>query len=78
MCACVRVQEVVVAVEETLMLHYLCDYVYKVVQKFGDFFRDCHVLGTPEQEERLMLCLATLNAVKAAFSLIGITPVNRL
>lgn len=71
-------QEVVEEVAGDLLPHRICEYVFKVVSKFSEFFRDCRVIGSPEQEERLVLCLATQAAVQASFSLLGITPVNRL
>jgi len=74
----VRLQEVVLEVEQDLLPSRVCEFLYKVSVKFSEFNRDCRVIGSPEQDERVLLCLATLNTIRTAFALVGIQPVDRL
>ncbi len=71
-------QEVLEGFQGDLMSNRLCEYVYRVAVKFAEFFRDCRVIGSPEQSSRVLLCMATQTALKVAFELLGIEPVNRL
>ena len=56
----------------------LCDLLYAISVRFSDFVTNCRVLGSPEQESRLAICVATRNIMKCLFELLGITPVDQI
>lgn len=56
----------------------LTDYLYELSEKFNAFYVECKVIGTPEEDSRLMLVEATAAVMKQCFSLLGITPVYKL
>ena len=60
------------------MPHRLCEYAYHVATKFSDFFRDCKVVGSPEQNSRLLLVMVTKDALATSLRLLGITPIDRV
>ncbi len=74
----VRFHEAVEAVARELLPNRLCDYLYGLAQKFNAFFRDCHVQGTPEQNERLLLCEEVSKTMERGLKLLGIGTIDRM
>ena len=56
----------------TLLPNYLCDYLYELCGQFTKFYSACKVLGTPEQNQRLLLLSALEKVLRKGYSLIGI------
>ncbi|KAK3262740.1 hypothetical protein CYMTET_28419 [Cymbomonas tetramitiformis] len=56
----------------------LCDYLYDVSGKFNEFYGECKVIGSEEEESRLMLCEATAMIMRQCFQILGITPLMRI
>ena len=77
-----RWQEMIVEVQQGLLPHRLCEYVYQLAGKFSDFFRDCQVVGDHVEKEvsasRLRLCKATLDTMKTGMKLLGIEPLEKM
>jgi arginyl-tRNA synthetase len=71
-------QEVLEEILDDLLLHHLTDYMYRVTNRFSDFFRDCRVVGAPECASRLLLCDVARQVLRTCFSLLSIAPVERL
>ncbi|PIS02629.1 MAG: arginine--tRNA ligase, partial [Chlamydiae bacterium CG10_big_fil_rev_8_21_14_0_10_42_34] len=46
-------------VARDLLPNRLTDYLYELAEKFNAFFRDCRVVGSPEEASRLILCELT-------------------
>lgn len=65
------------AVEE-LAVHRLCDLLYEVSVKYSEFYNNCRVLGAEEQSSRLLLCISTKAMMKQLFTLLGITPLEKI
>lgn len=63
---------------EDLYPYHVCEYVYKLAIAASDFVTQCKVLGSPEMNSRLLLCLATTIAMKQSFDLLGIRHVKRI
>lgn len=61
-----------------LPLHRLTDYLYELSEKFNAFYVDCKVLGSDQEDSRLMLCEATAVVMRQTFHLLGITPLYRI
>ena len=45
---------------------------------FNQFYTECQVVGTPEEDSRLLLCEATAVVMRQCFALLGITPLYRI
>jgi arginyl-tRNA synthetase len=52
--------------------HRLTVYVHELAQDFSAFYRDCKVVGTPEQGFRLALSLQTQRVIARALDLLGV------
>lgn len=63
---------------ETLLPNRISEYLYQLADKFNAFFRDCQVVGSPEEKERLLLCEATQKTLEQGLKLLGLTPVERM
>ena len=50
----------------------LCDYVYELCGKVSSFVRECKVLGSPEQNSRVLLVTASILTIKQTLALLGI------
>ena len=42
------------------------------------FYKECHVIGTPEQDQRLLLLFALEKTLRKGYSLLGIGYLERL
>lgn len=63
---------------DELMPNRLCEYLYELSDAFNGFYTDCAVLGSEEEASRLLLCEATAMVKRQCFSLLGITPLERI
>ncbi len=61
-----------------LMPNRLTDYLYELSEAFTGFYTECKVLGSEEEDSRLLLCEATARVMRACFGLLGITPLYRI
>ncbi|CAH9131257.1 unnamed protein product [Cuscuta epithymum] len=61
-----------------LQPNILCEYLYKLSEDFTRFYNNCQVLGSAQEESRLLLCEATSVVMRKCFHLLGITPVYKL
>lgn len=44
-----RQQEVVSGIQDDVMPHHLCEYLFKLANQFSDFYSNCRVVGDPKQ-----------------------------
>ncbi len=70
--------EVLQQTEKELVPSYLCEYLYRLAEKFHLFFHNCRVEGVPEQASRLLLCEAVARVLETSFSLLGLKPLERM
>ncbi|PRP72988.1 arginyl-tRNA synthetase [Planoprotostelium fungivorum] len=68
-----RFPEQMLNLERTLTPQYLCEYLYDVATKFHSFYGACRIVGEPQQESRLQLCVATEAVILTGFHLLGFT-----
>lgn len=61
-----------------LSVHRICTFLYETAIKFSDFYQRCKVLQSPEQQNRLIICAITLKAMKRAFDLLSIEPLEKI
>lgn len=73
-----RFQEALNLVADDLLPNRLTDYLYELSEKFNAFFRDCRVEGSPQQNERLLLCKATARVLKQGLNILGVQTVDRM
>ncbi|KAL6784922.1 TSR1 [Auxenochlorella protothecoides x Auxenochlorella symbiontica] len=69
------------AVEEMLTDLYpnrLTSYLYDLSGVFNQYYTECQVIGTEEEDSRLLLCEATAVVMRQCFHLLGITPLYRI
>ncbi|PWA60475.1 Aminoacyl-tRNA synthetase, class 1a, anticodon-binding [Artemisia annua] len=67
--------EVVEEACTNLLPNVLCEYLLKLISLFKNFV---HVVGSPEESSRLLLCEATVVVMRKCFHLLGITPVYKI
>ncbi len=73
-----RFGEVLEMMSRDLLPNRLTDYLYILAEKFNAFFRDCKVIGSDEQNERLLLCEITADVLKKGFDILGLKPLPRM
>lgn len=70
--------EVLDAFTEELLPHKLCTLIYNIASYVGEFYENCKVIGTPEQDSRLMLIATSLKIMKCILNLLGIEPLSKI
>lgn len=73
-----RFHEALEQVANDLLPNRLTDYLYTLAEKFNAFFRDCRVEGSPQQNQRLLLCEATAHVLKQGLNILGVSTVERM
>ena len=76
--AVLKFSDVVERVADLLLPHLICEFLYDLAEKFNDFYRDCHVVGDPLQNQRLVICEGVAVTMKKAMYLLGITPIDKI
>lgn len=56
----------------------LTDYLYDLSGIFNQFYAECQVVGSEQEESRLLLVEATAVIIRQCFALLGITPLYRI
>ena len=70
--------EVMETVIEDLFPNRLCALVYNISVYVGEFYENCKVIGSPEQDSRLLLIMASLKMMKCILNLLGIDPLSKI
>lgn len=65
-------------VSDDLLPNRLTDYLYSLAEKFNAFFRDCRVEGSPQQNERLLLCETVARVLKQGMKILGLPVVDKM
>ena len=73
-----KFHEVVEHTLTTLLPSALCDYLYGLCNDFTKFYQHCKVIGSPEQDQRLLLIRALEKALRKGYSLLGIGFLEKL
>lgn len=73
-----RFNDALEIVADELLPNRLTDYLYALAEKFGAFFRDCRVEGTPQQNSRLLLAEATARVLKQGLDILGVPTVDKM
>jgi len=70
--------EVVERVADFLLPHLICEFLYDTAERFNEFYRECHVVGDPLQNQRLVICEGVAAVMKKGMFLLGITPLDKI
>jgi arginyl-tRNA synthetase len=73
-----RFSEVLEMMEKDLLPNRLTDYLYTLAEKFNAFFRDCHVIASDKEPQRLLLCDLTSKILKKGFDILGLKTMERM
>ncbi len=75
-----KLDEVIVEVEEELLPNRLCSYLFEVSQVFNRFYEQLPILKAESQYKncRLALCLLTAETLKLGMNLLGIPTLERM
>jgi len=63
---------------QSLMPNRLTEYLYDLTETFNQFYGECKVVGSENEESRLLLVEATARVMRQCFRLLGIVPLYRL
>ncbi|KAA0003197.1 MAG: arginine--tRNA ligase [Thermoplasmata archaeon] len=64
--------------EEEFNPAFLAEYAHKLASSFNAFYRDCQVVGSEKERERLALVRATQQTLKNALTLLGIEALEEM
>ncbi len=70
--------EAIVLFEKELLPNRLTDYLYRLAEKFHEFFHQCRVEGSPRQNSRLLLCEAVAQVLAKGMELLGLKPLEQM
>jgi arginyl-tRNA synthetase len=73
-----RFGEALQVVEQELLPHRLCDYLYQLAEYFNAFFRDCRVEGADEANSRILLCELTARVLEKGLFILGLKTLDRM
>lgn len=74
----VKFPEAIEDMLEELMPNRITEYLYSLSEVFTSFYTECKVLGSEQEQSRLLLVEATARVMRQCFSLLGITPLYRI
>lgn len=77
--------EVIERINENLMFHILCTYLYDLTNSFSIFHKKCRCLKYNENKEivhidynRLLICIATKHILENCFGILGINKLEKM
>jgi arginyl-tRNA synthetase len=59
-------------------MNRVCDLIYDISCKIGEFYSNNKVLGSEEEKSRILLLEATRRIMKTCFDLIGMKYIERI
>lgn len=77
-CHILRFSDMIELIPVELMPHRICNYVYDLCVKTNAFYRDCRVLGSAEENSRVMLLAAGEKVMRKCFELLGLAPLDMI
>lgn len=57
---------------DSLLPHYLCEYIYKLTNKFNGFYKQCKIIGSSNEQTRIKLVLVAFVIYSEYFKIMGI------
>lgn len=76
--ALLRLPEQIDMAMTDLMLNRLTDQLYEISVKVGEFYQQSKVIGSAEQNSRILLLEATRKTMKLLFDILGMRTIDRI
>jgi len=76
--AILRFQEVIEETTVTLLPNTLCEYAYSLCIQFTKFYQNCKVIGSPEQDSRILQLSALEGILRKSYELLGLGYLERI
>ena len=70
-----RFNDVIDDLLKDLAINLLCEYVFGIAVKFGEFYESCKIVGN---NSRLLITELSRRFMKTAFDLLGLTPIEKI
>jgi len=61
-----------------LQLNRICDLVYEIAEKIGEFWANSKVIGTEEEISRILLLESTRMVMEVSFHLLGMKTIDKI
>lgn len=61
-----------------LQINRVCDLVYEIAVKIADFYNTSKVVGTPEEQSRILLMEATKKVMAKSFEILGMQTIDKI
>lgn len=61
-----------------LQINRICDLIYEIAVKIGDFYNESKVIGSDEEESRVLLLEATRKVMSKTFELLGMKTITKI
>ncbi len=61
-----------------LQMNRICDQLYDISCKIGEFYQKCHVLGKEEEKSRILLLEASRRVMLVCFNMLGMKTLERI
>lgn len=61
-----------------LQLNRLCDLLYEIATKISDFYSKSKVIGSAEEDSRILLLEATKKVMEVCFNLLGMKTIEKI
>lgn len=74
----IKLNDVIDELLEDLALNKLTDYVYNVAVKFAEFYEECKIQGSEQQDSRILIVELTRRMMKLSFDLLGLKPIEKI
>ena len=62
----------------TLQLNCICDLLYEIAVKIGEFYNESKVIDSPEEKSRILLLEATRKVMAKTFDLLGMKTIEKI
>ena len=63
---------------DKLQINCICDYIYDIAVKIGQYYAAVKVRGSPEEASRILLLEATRQVMAKAFDLLGMRTISKI
>lgn len=74
----IKLNDVMDELIDDLAINKLCDYVYNVAVKFSEFYDDCRIAGSEQQDSRILMVELTRRMMKLSFDLLGLKTIEKI
>ena len=75
---CCKFNDVLNDMEKHLMPNKMTDYIFKLSQAFNAFYRDCPIIGSDQESQRISILQATKLIIETACGILGIKLLNKM